>query len=103
MSKPISDVRLAAIRAVPSCTNNLTVIELLDEIDRLKEEIEDFKMTVEYAPWDTLVRVARRMIREHYPPDIFTAESRDAGPSLIVMLSAILDRIDRIQKKGTDE
>ena len=58
-----------------------------EEIEALREALRDDR---EKWSFDLCVYVARRCLEENYPPDIFTGESGDPGPRLVVALRDVL-------------
>lgn len=62
-----------------------------DELDHLWELVHE-----DPASWsfDTLLFVGRRMLKEVYPPDIFTGSSGDSGPQYVVAIREAIKRID---------
>ncbi len=70
------------------------------ELATAKEEIEEIRASPEYAPWSLVVRLAQRLAKEHYPPDVFTGESYDPGPQLIAALARVVDAARGQEKDG---
>lgn len=83
----MSDHTLIALsREVAALTVERDRLQQENEI--LSEHISDLESNV----WERVVRVGTVMLDQFYPPDIFTGESGDAGPTYVVALREALKR-----------
>ena len=58
------------------------------------EEGEEPKSNVDRWPWEKMLRIAKRIEREVYPPDVFNGSSGDPGPELLVALRKAIARCE---------
>ena len=58
-----------------------------------EERLELIAALAQDRAWDAVVMVGRALLDHHYPADIFTGVSGDAGPEYVVALRKALARI----------